>query len=72
MISVYRVRADECDRLWVMDTGVEDRLGTLTQLTQPAIFIYDLTTDKLIRRYVIPENQRVEDPRRSYFVNIVS
>ena len=72
MISVYRATADECDRLWLVDTGVEDRLGSLKQLAPPTIFIFDLKTDKLIRKFVIPRNQQVEDPNTSYFVNIVS
>lgn len=71
MINVYRIRADECNRLWVVDIGIEDRLETFKQLAPSSIFIYDLITDKLIRRFIIPETQR-GDPRRTYLANIVS
>lgn len=27
IISTFRIRVDECDRLWVMDTGLADILG---------------------------------------------
>lgn len=47
IVSTFRVRADECDRLWVMDTGLADILGKPDQITPPKILIYDLKTDKV-------------------------
>ncbi|XP_008543960.1 protein yellow [Microplitis demolitor] len=50
--SVYRIKIDECGRLWVLDTG---RL--LEERKCPAqLFIFDLTTDRLISRYQFPDN----------------
>ncbi|KAG8267511.1 hypothetical protein J6590_050076 [Homalodisca vitripennis] len=50
VISTFRIRVDECDRLWVLDTGLADILGKAEQLTPPKILIYDLITDKWVRR----------------------
>lgn len=69
IISTFRIRVDECDRLWVMDSGLADILGSPKQWAPNSIAIFDLRTDKLIRRYVIPEDQVKED---SFIANIVS
>lgn len=69
IVSTFRVRVDECDRLWVMDTGLEDILGNPRQVSKPAIVVYDLTTDKLIKRYPLKDSDLKED---SFFANIVS
>lgn len=69
IISTFRIRADECDRLWVMDSGLADILGSPKQWAPNSIAVYDLNTDKLIKRFVIPEDQVKED---SFFANIVS
>lgn len=68
-ISVFRIRADECDRLWVMDTGVSDIWGDYDVVAPPAIVIYDLKTNQLIRRFVIPDDNIKET---TFFANIVS
>lgn len=68
IISPFRVRVDECDRLFVMDYGVVDVFGARKQLAPPNIAIFDLRTDKLIRRYFIPNNQVTA---ASFFPNIV-
>lgn len=69
IISTFRIRVDECDRLWVMDSGLADILGSPKQWAPNSIAIFDLNTDKLIKRFVIPEDQVKED---SFFANIVS
>lgn len=69
IISTFRIRADECDRLWVMDSGLADILGSPKQWAPNSVAVFDLNTDKLIRRFVIPEDQVKED---SFFANIVS
>ncbi|CAG9790629.1 unnamed protein product [Diatraea saccharalis] len=51
LTSVYRTRADSCNRLWMVDTGRLELQGTQRQLRTPAIVIYDLTTDRQILRY---------------------
>lgn len=69
IISTFRIRADECDRLWVMDSGLADILGSPKQWAPNSIAVFDLNTDKLIRRFTIPDDQVKED---SFFANIVS
>lgn len=69
IISTFRIRVDECDRLWVMDSGLADILGSPKQWAPNSIAVFDLRTDKLIRRFVIPEDQVKGD---SFFANIVS
>lgn len=69
IISTFRIRVDECDRLWVMDSGLADILGSPKQWAPNSIAVFDLKTDKLIRRFVIPADQVKED---SFFANIVS
>ncbi|CAH1642794.1 unnamed protein product [Spodoptera littoralis] len=51
LISVYRTRADECGRLWMVDTGVIEIPNNPQYLRPPAIVVYDLKTDKQILRY---------------------
>lgn len=68
IISTFRIRADECDRLWVIDTGLADILGKPEQITPPKILIYDLKTDKLLKQYEIKKEHIKED---SFFANII-
>lgn len=58
-----------CDRLWVVDTGLADILGEPTVYSDPAILIYDLNTDKLVRKYTFKEDVIKQD---SFLANIVS
>lgn len=67
IISPFRVRADKCGRLWVLDNGKIGNLEKNTTNFPPAIIIYDLKTDNLIRKYVIPAEQVKQD---SGFANI--
>lgn len=69
VISPFRVRADECDRLWVQDSGAADIFGDFDPVAPASIVIFDLKTDKLIRRFVIPEALQKEP---TFFANVVS
>uniref|UniRef100_A0A1Y1LHU6 Bee-milk protein n=1 Tax=Photinus pyralis TaxID=7054 RepID=A0A1Y1LHU6_PHOPY len=51
IVSTFRVEVDACDRLWVMDTGLADILGSGDQHSKPALVVFDLNTDRLLRRY---------------------
>uniref|UniRef100_A0A182IQZ6 Protein yellow n=1 Tax=Anopheles atroparvus TaxID=41427 RepID=A0A182IQZ6_ANOAO len=68
IISTFRVRADECDRLWVMDTGLADILGDAVQYAPPSLVLFDLYTDKLIRRHYFNSSLLKED---SFFANVI-
>ncbi|XP_072396946.1 protein yellow isoform X2 [Diabrotica undecimpunctata] len=62
--TVYRIKADECDRLWVLDTGTFG-IGNTTQNPCPyAINIFDLKTNRRIRRYEF----RPEDINSNTFI----
>lgn len=52
-----------------MDSGLADILGSPKQWAPNSIAIFDLNTDKLIKRFVIPADQVKDD---SFFANIVS
>ncbi|KAJ6649551.1 Protein yellow [Pseudolycoriella hygida] len=68
IISTFRIRVDECDRLWVMDTGLADILGNPMQIMPPALVIFDLRTNELIRRYPLPDDHVKED---TFFANVI-
>ncbi|XP_052755793.1 LOW QUALITY PROTEIN: L-dopachrome tautomerase yellow-f-like [Galleria mellonella] len=53
VVSTFRVHADRCDRLWVVDNGVTDMSMDVKQVADPAIVIFDLNTDKLLHRYIM-------------------
>ncbi|XP_050669033.1 protein yellow-like [Leptidea sinapis] len=68
IISVFRVFVDACDRLWVMDSGLADILGSPNQVAGPSIVVFDLNTDQLLHRYFFKVTDMKED---SFFANIV-
>ncbi|XP_067636111.1 protein yellow [Eurosta solidaginis] len=62
--TAYRIRADECGRLWVLDTGTVG-IGNTTQNPCPyAVNVFDLQTNTRIRRYVL----RPEDTNANTFI----
>ncbi|KAK4874681.1 hypothetical protein RN001_014041 [Aquatica leii] len=54
IVSVFRIKIDECQRLWVLDTGVI--IGTPLRCP-PQILAFDLKTNTLIHQYEIPASQ---------------
>ncbi|KAI5724037.1 hypothetical protein M8J76_014562 [Diaphorina citri] len=54
LVSVFRVRADRCNRLWVLDSGVVDSLVTFETKCPPKILIFDMRNDELIRSITFP------------------
>lgn len=68
IISTFRVDVDACDRLWVMDTGLADILGSADQHSKPALVVFDLNTDKLLRRYEFKPTDLKES---SFFANVI-
>lgn len=50
--TVYRIHADKCNRLWVLDTGTFGIENTTQNVCPYALNIFDLTTDERINRYV--------------------
>lgn len=68
IVNTFRVRADECDRLWVMDAGLNNILEDPQLLSPPKLLIFDLKTDKLLRTFPLQAGDIKED---SFFANIV-
>ncbi|XP_018333453.1 protein yellow-like [Agrilus planipennis] len=64
LTTVYRIKADECDRLWVLDTGT---FGIDTSTTNPcpyALNVFDLHTNLRLRRYEL----RKDDIKADTFI----
>lgn len=55
LISVYRIRADKCNRLWVADSGVMTSIDDFTSACPPKLLVFDLQTDRLIRSFQFPK-----------------
>lgn len=68
VFSAVRISVDECNRLWVLDCGADEMLGLTFQMMPSSVLIFDLNTDKLVRRFVIPNDQKKPE---SSFANIV-
>ncbi|XP_014208506.1 protein yellow-like [Copidosoma floridanum] len=64
LTTVYRIHADACDRLWVLDVGTVGIGNTTVQACPYTINVFDLTTDKLIRQYRL----RPEDVNQNTFI----
>lgn len=64
LTTVYRIKADECDRLWVLDTGTFGIGNTTSNPCPYAINVIDLNTNKRIRRYEF----RKEDTNANTFI----
>ncbi|XP_069358528.1 dopaminechrome tautomerase-like [Maniola hyperantus] len=54
LISVYRIRADRCNRLWVLDSGVITSLDDFRRVCPPKILLFDMATDRLVRSVYFP------------------
>ncbi|XP_075973609.1 dopaminechrome tautomerase-like isoform X2 [Anticarsia gemmatalis] len=68
LTSVFRINADTCGRLWVLDSGQIDSQDDPKQLCPPSIVVFDLYTDQMIARYTIPKKYVLQD---SLFSNIL-
>ncbi|VVD05650.1 unnamed protein product [Leptidea sinapis] len=68
LTSVFRVNVDDCGRLWVLDSGQIDSQDDPKQICPPSIVVFDLRTDQLLARYIIPEKYVLQD---SLFSNII-
>lgn len=62
--TVYRIKVDQCNRLWVLDTGTIGIGNTTRNVCPYAINIFDLNTNQRIRRYEF----RPEDTNEDTFI----
>ncbi|KAJ8984320.1 hypothetical protein NQ317_012538 [Molorchus minor] len=54
LISVYRIKTDSCQRLWVLDSGVVTSIDDFRMVCPPKIVIFDIHTDQIVRTIVLP------------------
>ncbi|XP_001948479.1 protein yellow [Acyrthosiphon pisum] len=54
LVSVFRVRADRCNRLWVLDSGVMDSIETFKTICPPKLLVFDMRTDRVVRSVTLP------------------
>ncbi|XP_060663909.1 protein yellow [Drosophila nasuta] len=62
--TAYRIKVDECGRLWVLDTGTVGIGNTTTNPCPYAVNVFDLTTNTRIRRYEL----RSDDTNPNTFI----
>ncbi|XP_017778768.1 PREDICTED: protein yellow-like [Nicrophorus vespilloides] len=55
LVSVYRIRQDSCNRLWVLDSGVQTSIDNFQRVCDPKLVIFDLRTDTVVRTVVFPK-----------------
>lgn len=55
--NIYRMHVDKCNRLWILDTGTIGIGNTTVQACPYTLNVFDLTTDKILRKYQL----RAED-----------
>ncbi|XP_035901855.1 protein yellow-like [Anopheles stephensi] len=55
IVSVFRIKIDECNRMWILDTG---KIGE-KRICLPQLVVYDMKTDTMVHRYRIPADQLV-------------
>lgn len=54
LVSVYRTKADICNRLWFIDTGMLEYPGNRRQVQRPQLWIIDLVKNRKVRTFEIP------------------
>lgn len=68
LMSVYRMHIDECERLWVIDSGIVNATILPNQICPPKIVAFDLKTDRIVVNYELPPEQVKQD---SFHTNIL-
>lgn len=68
IISVFRLNVDVCDRLWLVDQGLNDILGKREEQRKPTVQVYDLHTDTQVKEYFIPDGVLKPD---AFLANII-
>lgn len=56
IVSIYRTRTDDCNRMWFVDTGTLEINGLANFIQPPSIWIIDLRNDKVLRRFELPDS----------------
>ncbi|XP_044595150.1 protein yellow-like isoform X2 [Cotesia glomerata] len=56
LVNILRVRIDACDRLWAVDSGIDDILGEFNAVQPKKLIAIDLKTNKIILRYTFKDS----------------
>lgn len=67
LVSPFRIRADRCGRLWVLDSRIAGVLENTTIFGPAQLLVYDLHNDNLLRRYRFPSSHIKQG---SFFANL--
>uniref|UniRef100_W8B668 Protein yellow n=1 Tax=Ceratitis capitata TaxID=7213 RepID=W8B668_CERCA len=67
LVSPFRIRADRCGRLWVLDSRIAGVLENTTIFGPAQLLVYDLHNDDLLRRYKFPNGHIKQG---SFFANL--
>ncbi|XP_024083966.1 major royal jelly protein 1-like [Cimex lectularius] len=67
LISVYGMRLDQCQNLWVLDSSIFN-LQNYKVVCPPKILIFDTRTNDLVKKILLPRNLM---GHKSLFTNIV-
>ncbi|XP_067622900.1 protein yellow [Eurosta solidaginis] len=67
LVSPFRIRADRCGRLWVLDSRIAGVLENTTIFGPAQLLVYDVHNDNLLRRYRFPSNHMKQG---SFFANL--
>lgn len=60
LISVYRTRVDRCNRLWVLDSGINTSIDDFRVVCPPKLLVFDLESDQLIRQIIFPREVNIK------------
>ncbi|XP_014473983.1 PREDICTED: protein yellow-like [Dinoponera quadriceps] len=61
IVNIFRLRIDSCDRMWGLDTGVDDIMGEGTVVRPMRLIVFDLKTNKIIRKYTLKDTDKKPD-----------
>ncbi|EDW04015.1 GH11563 [Drosophila grimshawi] len=67
LVSPFRVKADQCGRLWVLDSRISGVLEQTKLYGTAQLLVYDIHNDDLLRRYILPAGQSKQS---SFFANL--
>uniref|UniRef100_A0ABD2XG80 Bee-milk protein n=1 Tax=Trichogramma kaykai TaxID=54128 RepID=A0ABD2XG80_9HYME len=67
IVSIFRIRVDACDRLWGVDTGIEDILGDTKVVRPPRLIVIDLNTEKILLTYTLKDSDQKAE---SFFADL--
>ncbi|KAJ8976400.1 hypothetical protein NQ317_003036 [Molorchus minor] len=56
LISVYRIKTDSCNRLWVLDAGIRTSIDSYRRVCRPKLVAFDLRSNQIVRTINFPDD----------------